>query len=238
MNRKKYNVKKMEFRDEDEFSTYGVVDIFRNLLLMLHDRGYPTKNEYDALQYPQAAKAFWDNLKELSELNRTYESTKNRRTLKTIWLPEIDNDKVKIEHITGQLKAFIPDRIQSDVIIISNKEIGSPAGNKLEVFENLRIEFFTYDRLRIEINKHILVDPIELLSKDEVNTILKNMQINASNLPFMLTSDMQARWYGLKAGDVVRVRSDRENLGKKIDYRIVVPLDTNLNPVSDNEIFN
>lgn len=226
----------MEFQDEDEFSTYGVVDIFRNLLLMLHDRGYSTLREYKELTGTKA-NTFWANIREWSDLNRTY-TQPNRRTLKTIWLPENDTDKVKIDHITTQLRAHMPERIESDVIIVSSKEIGSPAGNKLEVFENLRIEFFTYDRLRINIPKHFLIDKTTLLTKAEVNEILKNLQINASNLPFILLGDMLARWYGWKAGDVIRIYSNRENMGKKIDYRIVVPFSPELEPISDNEIFN
>lgn len=225
----------MEFTEEDEFSTDTVVHIFSNLLLMLSDRGYDTYEKY--LQYKDMSlEEFWRQKKQWSDLNEMF--MKGGKKLQTIWLPETDVDKIKIEPITTNLKAILPEELKCDVIIISNKEIGTPTSSKLEVFINWRIEFFTYDRLRINIPKHFLIDRVELLKEDEVKALLSNIQAERYNLKILSIEDMITRWYGLRADDVVRIHISRENIGQRVDYRVVRLLDLALNPTSKNAIFN
>jgi DNA-directed RNA polymerase subunit H len=74
----------------------------------------------------------------------------------------------------------------------------------------------------IDVLGHELVPRHEVLSKEEVEKVLKEYKVREFQLPRMLTSDPVAKVIGAKKGDIVRITRESPTAGKAIAYRYVV----------------
>jgi DNA-directed RNA polymerase I, II, and III subunit RPABC1 len=230
-------VKKMEYVPEEEVGTYGQLQIYRNLLKMLGDRGYIVEKQVKA-----AAKMdehdFWyrggEKQLEWKDLNEVFlHGDPKRIPLQTIWIPYIENsDKIKIDHITKELRVVDPHEKNKHYLFLSDKHLGNPASEKLDNLSD--IEYWTYDRLRIPIPEHFLIDRVEIVPEPEVQEMMKRLQIQRSNFPRMSIQDPTTRWYGLEPGNVVRLW---ETAAREVRYRVVDINDYTGTPCK-NKIFN
>lgn len=230
----------MEYSEEGEFDTYGVSEIYRQVLNILKDRGYTVEaeirkyadmSENDFWLSKEGKKRLW------TDLNKLY--VKEDKSLQTIWIPvQSGIEKIKIDQLTSELRNVSPERNTSDLMFIADKPIGNPASNKLETLKGHKIEYWTYDRLRINIPEHFFIDRVEKLSKVETMEIMRTLYIKPSNFPILSTQDMTTRWYGFDPGDVIRIWRNREHIGRSVEYRMVVPYNYQNEPIASNSIFN
>ena len=229
----------MDFIKPEEVSTYGIVEIYRNLLKMLKDRGYDVEVEQDIYKDMTEDEFWYQGGKEKrnwSELNQVYEHPDKPKKLQTIWIPSNPtSDKIKIDYLVKEMKKVSPDGKDKDFLFLSDKPVGNPAGEKLELLSG--IEFWMYERLRINIPNHYLIDRVEKISTKEAGEIMRNMQIKPCNFPVISIQDMLVRWYGWEIGDLIRIWVNREHIGKEVHYRMVTAKDFSNAPIKDT-IFN
>jgi len=75
---------------------------------------------------------------------------------------------------------------------------------------------------RFNILEHELVPEHVVLSKEEGERVLKMYNIEAQQLPKILTSDPVVKAIGAKKGDIIKVIRKSKTAEKAIAYRIVV----------------
>ncbi|KAJ3190363.1 DNA-directed RNA polymerases II 24 kDa polypeptide (RNA polymerase II subunit 5) [Gaertneriomyces sp. JEL0708] len=105
-------------------------------------------------------------------------------------------------------------------IIIYQKNM-TPSANKViqEMAPKYIMDLFQESELLVNITKHSLVPPHEVLSDAEKKTLLERYRLKESQLPRIHPTDPIARYYGLKRGQVVRIIRPSETAGKYVTYR-------------------
>ncbi len=69
---------------------------------------------------------------------------------------------------------------------------------------------------------HVLVPKARVLSKKEVEEILKKYGVTIEQLPKILSEDPLAKELGAKKGDVIEIIRNSPIAGESIYYRVVV----------------
>ena len=89
----------------------------------------------------------------------------------------------------------------------------------------IHITFFQADSLVNDPRKHILVPKHELVEKESLSTLKKQLNIQSiANLPFIrFHQDIQTRLLGAIPGDVIKITRPSPSSGIEIVYRVCVP---------------
>jgi len=74
----------------------------------------------------------------------------------------------------------------------------------------------------MEVRKHVLVPPHEIMSEAEVERLLANYGITRRELPKIMINDPAIKDLGAKGGDVVRIKRSSPISGISYYYRVVV----------------
>jgi len=69
---------------------------------------------------------------------------------------------------------------------------------------------------------HVLVPKARILSKQEVEEILKKYGVKKENLPKILSDDPMTKALGAKKGDVIEIIRNSPIAGQSVYYRVVV----------------
>jgi len=100
----------------------------------------------------------------------------------------------------------------------------TPSANKAvgEMEPAVRLELFLENELLINITKHVLVPQHEVLSDTEKAALLARYKLKDSQLPRVQKKDAVARYYGLTAGQVMKITRPSETAGRYCTYRLCV----------------
>ena len=82
------------------------------------------------------------------------------------------------------------------------------------------IEAFKEKELVVNITQHDLVPLHEVLSAEEKASLLVRYRIGERQLPVIQVTDPIARYYGLRPGQVLRIKRKSPTAGRYITYRI------------------
>ncbi|MDI6642693.1 MAG: DNA-directed RNA polymerase subunit H [Candidatus Hodarchaeaceae archaeon] len=74
----------------------------------------------------------------------------------------------------------------------------------------------------LEVGRHALVPKHEVLSKKEVEELLKQYKIHTHQLPLIKSSDPAAKAIGAKPGDVLKITRKSQTAGEAVFYRYVI----------------
>ena len=100
----------------------------------------------------------------------------------------------------------------------------TPSANKAvgEMEPAVRLELFLENELLINITKHVLVPQHEVLSDTEKAALLARYKLKDSQLPRVQKKDAVARYYGLTAGQVMKMTRPSETAGRYCTHRLCV----------------
>ena len=69
---------------------------------------------------------------------------------------------------------------------------------------------------------HVLVPKCRILSKKEVEELLKKYGVSLENLPRILADDPMVKAIGAKRGDVIEIIRNSPIAGESVYYRVVI----------------
>jgi DNA-directed RNA polymerase I, II, and III subunit RPABC1 len=84
----------------------------------------------------------------------------------------------------------------------------------------LFIQIFSLDKLLFNITKHELVPRMRVLSTEEADQVLEKYATKPTQMPQILKSDPQAKFLGVKKGDMCEIIRASETAGHSITYRM------------------
>lgn len=76
--------------------------------------------------------------------------------------------------------------------------------------------------MKKNILKHRLVPEHTILSKSEINKILKELNIHTEQLPKIKKDDPVCKAIEAKSGDILKIKRKSHTAGKFITYRLVL----------------
>lgn len=187
---------------------------FNVILEMLQDRGYNVDDV--RLSYNEV------------ELSRIYLGPQPS----SIVIPGTDGCKsVRILYFTSQqVKTYLKSKdIESDDIHIHIIVLFEPLNHATlktltETYKSKKskCQLFNIKEVLINISKHILVPKHELMSKEEQEQVLKQLNVTRVQLPWILKTDPMARYLGLESLQIIRIISPSPTSGQYISYRTCV----------------
>ena len=113
-------------------------------------------------------------------------------------------------------------------IIITAKQLTSSARKKIKELVSYNIQIFLEDEMAYDPTEHVFVPQHIVLSSNEQRDFLNRNNIDIDNLPIILTSDIIARYYAMRPGQVVKII--RNSL-----YQTIVPKSISFRAVKSDD---
>lgn len=180
---------------------------------MLEDRKYTVKNEIKNLSDNDFRYMYSNN-----KFNFTIEN-KNKKCFVLFFL----NVAVKTNSIKENIINKKTNESDEFIIILKDRIKLNSSIYKLEKEFNCRI--FWYGDLIRNITHHSYVPKHELATIEEINNFMINHEIENKrdlvNIPHILVSDPQSRYYNFKHGDIIKITRNCITSGKNVAYRYV-----------------
>ena len=85
---------------------------------------------------------------------------------------------------------------------------------------NVFIQIFSLDNLLFNITKHDLVPKMRIISPEEKANVLERYSAKPSQMPQILKSDPQAKFLGVRKGDMCEIIRASETSGHSVTYRM------------------
>ena len=118
---------------------------------------------------------------------------------KSIILLMLAEDKLSVK----TLRTLTAGDRKTSLILVTL--LGPTAFTRREIQDNNpNVELFLYSDFQINPTAHVLVPQHEILSAEEVRALVKRYG-SVTNFPKLPPTDVIARYYGLKSGEVVRI---------------------------------
>ncbi|AFM98620.1 DNA-directed RNA polymerase subunit Rpb5 [Encephalitozoon hellem ATCC 50504] len=181
---------------------------------MVKDRGYTTTQEVQPLEsfrekYPFA-------LTKRSSLNFVCVDVD-----RPVAIHFGDDEKMGKKSFEGLLSQYEKDNIFHLILILP--QMPSPAVmSMIALNAKFNVEIFLVEEMMFNKTKHSWVPPHRILSREERENVFKSLKLGPGDLPRILRSDVIARYYGARQGDVVEIVRRSRTAGESIYYRIVV----------------
>lgn len=214
--------------------------IYNTIVEMLIDRGYPEEILMDTY-YNMDLEQFQEFIRD-NKLNIKLKH-KNENKYVVVYFFGINNllkmkgdigkmKKDDINLLVSDIKSTMEDEINYDIIIILKEPPHNTIINKIselhssnnidEKERRLHIEYFIHDELKYNVSRHDLVPKHSKCSKEEIDKILQKYDIKISALPNISHDDPQARYLGLRKGDICKIERKSPTTGIYVYYRVVV----------------
>jgi DNA-directed RNA polymerase I, II, and III subunit RPABC1 len=182
-------------------------------LEMIQDRGLLIDDEEkylldDSIQKIEKLKTFYRKILENPNINSKIYTDKEK-TRKTAVYFYFETDPTQKIVSPKEFVKFYEKNVTGFILILNNPE-GRLTNELIEdkiIKENLGYEYsiFNLDNLTVNPTKHFLVPRHELLSKEEKERVLKELNLTIDKIPRILKEDPIAEYYGAKVGDLFRI---------------------------------
>uniref|UniRef100_A0A0E0RDK2 RNA polymerase subunit H/Rpb5 C-terminal domain-containing protein n=1 Tax=Oryza rufipogon TaxID=4529 RepID=A0A0E0RDK2_ORYRU len=189
----------------------------RTAMEMLRDRGYSVPEAEIARTLPEF-RAWWAEKPGIERL--AFTTTLVSDPSKKVQLVFCPPEPVKIATIREIYLQTKEENLSRLVLILQSKILSRAREAIKEIFK-FKVDIFQATDLLVNITKHVLKPKHEVLSADQKAKLLKEYNVEDSQLPRMLETDAVARYYGFDKGTVVKVIYDGELTGKRVAYRCV-----------------
>lgn len=195
----------------------------RTVLEMLRDRGYVI-SDTSTEDLGKTAAEFENNFTASGYSRESLTMFKQRRNNAADQIYVFFPRDVKLgKAAVDEYKRRLMNEGVSRAIIVLQGPM-TPSANKAvgEMEPAVRLELFLENELLINITKHVLVPKHEVLGDDEKAALLARYKLKDSQLPRVQKKDAVARYYGLTAGQVMKITRPSETAGRYCTYRLCV----------------
>lgn len=202
----------------DNFSRNKIFYKVRQTVLeLLEDRKYNLPEEEKTLPFNE----FSERLEEQQiNLEGRHKDDENKLCYVNFFLESKTFGKKDLVNV----REFINENYAKNdinVIIILQEKPTAQINKELTLEEYKNFEFFLAKQLMINITKHVRVPKHEIVSKEELEKVLEKFQANINQLPKILSTDPVAKYYGMKPGDVCKIKRNSPMTGETYYYRLV-----------------
>lgn len=214
--------------------------VFRTVIEMLIDRGYP-EDELRDRYYNIDIDTFQELIKD-NKLNIQMRHKTEKKIIVVYFFGVSSLLKMKgevgkmkkddINLLISDIKNTMEDGYEYNIVMILKEKPHNIIINKIqdihssmnidEKEKRMFLEYFIQDELKYNVSRHILVPKHIKCSKEEVDLLLKKYNCTPSQLNKISYTDVQARYLGLKPGEVCKIERVSPTTGKQIVYRLVI----------------
>ncbi|ONK77730.1 uncharacterized protein A4U43_C02F9950 [Asparagus officinalis] len=194
--------------------------IRKNILEMLSDRGYVVADEELSMDFKQFRDKFGESFKREDLLINKY---KRDNPSDQIYVFFPNDPKVGASHIKRYAERMKQDSVFKAIVVVQQISSFAKKGIQDQSFaQKFRVEIFQEAELVVNISKHMLVPPHQVLSDNEKKALLERYHLKETQLPRIQLDDPVARYHGLQRGQVVKIIRPSDTAGRYITYRYVV----------------
>lgn len=137
-------------------------------------------------------------------LNKVYNNQETYDKL-LVYYANVTATKMGIGEVRNLVQLMEADGIRN-AIIITSKAVGPDAKKELNSLISYNIQTFLEEEMAYDPTVHILVPKHEPLSEIEQREFFeKNKNISIDQLPMIKSSDIMARYYGMKRGQMFKI---------------------------------
>lgn len=114
------------------------------------------------------------------------------------------------------------------ILVFSNDTNSTPIVQQLNKYDKIlqkkggSLQYFHVKNLLFNPTKHNLVPKHVKMTQEEISEMMEKYMIKKPQMPFILHTDVIAKWLGLKHGDVVKIERLNENSGISYYYRVCI----------------
>lgn len=197
------------------------------VLQILSLRGYDTSN-YENISFEEIdimLKNAPSKNKDKSPLDIEISKETPNETSK-ILVKFIITPKIRSSNIVSLAESLLENFDEGDTIILVIRD-KLTADEALEIslkqiYDKTKIfvQYFWINQLTFNITEHDLVPEHEIMSEEEQNELVANLNIKTiDSLPTIKLKDPVSKFYGIKEGQVFKITRQSESSGKSIVYR-------------------
>ena len=147
-----------------------------------------------------------------------------------VWYTPQQNRDIPVDDIREMIAYITEDdgsvRPYREIVIISAGRLSSKMSQQIDVLEQLNVQHFTYQELSYDPTHHFLAVPHTRLSTKDAKAFLAKTNIQASQLPTLLSSDPIVKHYGWTVNSIVRIQRTSVvamAAAESVFYRRIVP---------------
>jgi DNA-directed RNA polymerase subunit H (RpoH/RPB5) len=114
------------------------------------------------------------------------------------------------------------------ILVFSNDTNSTPIVQQLNKYDKIlqkqggTLQCFHVKNLLFNPTKHSLVPKHTKLTANELLEVMDKYIIKKTQMPYILHTDVIAKWLGLKHGDIVKIERFNENSGISYYYRVCI----------------
>ena len=194
------------------------------ILELLQERGLDT-SEYENFTQKEIETMYntvSSKNKDVSQLDLTLKN-KNTTIVKYVLSP-----RIRTSNIINLTQTFVDESLEEgDTLIIIIKDKLTSDEQLEEYFKmiyhtkKIFCQYFWINMLTLNITKHEKVPKHIIMSKEELDKLVKNIQISSlDKLQVIKNTDPVAKYYGMKEGDVCKIIRKSETAGVYLNYRL------------------
>lgn len=205
--------------------------IKKNQLKLVRRRGYILEENEENLLYItledflEAYLPFAESKKKSLRniLSRLYYNDRDEK----IYVYYADNPKTSkqlgIDAVTDAIANLDKNR-SKNLLLITPVPLTSAASKKIQELVSYNIHIFLESEMVYDPTEHYFTPEHKALTKEEQREFLETNGFNIDQISIMLTSDMIARYYGFRVGQIIKIR--RQNMfetlvQESLSYRVV-----------------
>ena len=201
----------MSYQDIDPEIAARLFEVKKNQLKMMQKRGYNIDKEKSILKLTlrQFLDAYVTFAREQNKTFRAvltyfYENDEGKRIL--VYYADVPTSSTQLG--VNEVGDAIVDMVKwklRDAVIITSKPLSPSARKHTEGLVAYNIQIFLEEEMAYDPTEHFLVPQHIPLSTEEQREFLQENNLSIDQMPIIRTSDIIARYYGLRGGRIVKI---------------------------------